>query len=372
MDKKGPDFIDFFKTIPDHRLDRKKLHPVEEIFLVTFCAVICGCDSWEDIELFGKTKLDYLRTYLPFNNGAPSDDTLRRFFRVLAAEKFEGCFIDWVKSFQIDVEKKIVAFDGKTSRRSFDGAERAMHLISAFASEVGIVLGQLKVDGKSNEMTALPVLIELLDLVGAIVTIDAMGCQTKVVEKIIEKEADYVIGLKGNQGNLHDDVKTFFEKKPKNRVFSQSTEVDKGHGRLETRICTVTDDIDWLKEGHPEWEKLKTVIEIESIREIKGEVSVEKRYYIASIVADTTLAQRAVRQHWGVESLHWVLDISFGDDQSRIRKGNAPRNRAIVKKTVLNLLQIVKKSMSRITLKRMRKLAGWNGDFLDTILAAKF
>jgi predicted transposase YbfD/YdcC len=206
----------------------------------------------------------------------------------------------------------------------------------------------------------------------AIVTIDAMGCQTKVVEKIIEKEADYVIGLKGNQGNLQDDVKTFFEKKPKNRLFSQSTEVDKGHGRLETRICTVTDDIDWLKERHPEWKKLKTVIEIESIREIKGEVSVEKRYYIASIVADTTLAQRAVRQHWGVESLHWVLDISFGDDQSRIRKGNAPRNMAIVKKTVLNLLQIVKKSMSRITLKRMRKLAGWNGDFLDTILAAKF
>ena len=177
MDKKGIEFIDFFRTVPDHRLNRKKLHSVEEIFLVTFCAVAGGCDSWEDIELFGKTKLDYLRGYLPFKNGAPSDDTLRRFFRVLDPEKFESCFMDWVKSFQIDLSEKIVAIDGKSSRRTFDGAERAMHLISAFASEMGIVLGQMKVDGKSNEITALPVLIDLLDLEGAIVTIDAMGCR---------------------------------------------------------------------------------------------------------------------------------------------------------------------------------------------------
>lgn len=373
MDEKRIEFIDFFKTIPDHRLDRKKLHPVEEIFLVTFCAVVAGCDSWEDIELFGKTKIDYLRTYLPFSHGAPSDDTLRRFFRVLAPEKFENCFMDWVKSFQMDLSEKIVAIDGKTSRRSFDGAERAMHLISAFVSEMGIVLGQLKVDGKSNEITALPVLIDLLDLEGAIVTIDAMGCQTKVVEKIIEKGADYVIGLKGNQGTLHEDVQTFFEKKPKNTVFSQSMELDKGHGRIETRVCTVTDNINWLKDRHPQWTKLNTVIEIESIREIKHEISVEKRYYIASIAANTSLAQRAVRQHWSVENnLHWVLDVSFGDDQSRIRKGNAPRNIAIVKKTVLNLLHIVKTNMPRISLKRMRKLAGWSDDFLNTVLTAKF
>lgn len=373
MPKEGAGFIDFFQTIPDHRLNRKKLHLVEEIFLVTFCAVSAGCDGWDDIELFGKTKLAYLRTFLPFKNGAPSDDTLRRFFRVLDPEKFESCFVAWVKSFQIDLSEKVVAFDGKTSRRSFDEAERAMHLISAFASEMGLVLGQLKVDGKSNEITAIPILLDLLDLKGAIITIDAMGAQSKIVEKIIEKEANYVIGLKGNQGNLHNDVKTFFEKKPKNAVFSQSTECDKGHGRIETRVCTITDDIQWLRERHPQWAKLNSIIEIESIREIKSEISVEKRYYIGSIVADTSLAHRAVRQHWAVENnLHWVLDMSFGDDQSRIRKGNAPRNIALVKKTVLNLLQIVKKNMPRISLKRMRKLAGWDGDFLTTVLAAKF
>ena len=373
MHKEGTGFIDFFQTIPDHRVNRKKLHSVEEILLVTFCATIAGCDSWEDIELFGKTKLGYLRTLLPFNNGAPSDDTLRRFFRVLTPEKFEICFMNWVKSFQMDLNEKIIAIDGKTSRRSFDGEERAMHLISAFASEIGLVLGQLKVDQKSNEITAMPKLLEILDIKGSIVTIDAMGAQSKIVEKIIEKEADYVIGLKGNQANLHNDVKIFFEKMPKNTVFSESTEVDKGHGRIEKRVCRVTDDIQSLKERHPQWTKLNSIIEIESTRELKNKISVEKRYYIASIAADTSLAHRAVRQHWGIENkLHWMLDISFGDDQSRIRKGNAPRNMGVIKKTVLNLLQIVKKNMPRISMKRMRKLAGWDEEFLTSVLTAKF
>ena len=371
MHKEGAGFIDFFRTIPDHRLNRKKLHSLEEILLVTFCAIVAGCDSWDDIELFGKTKLEHLRTYLPFKNGAPRDDTLRRFFRVLDSEKFESCFIHWIRSFQLDLSEKIIAIDGKTSRRSVDGEERAMHLISAFASEIGVVLGQLKVDGKSNEITAIPLLLDLLDLKGSIVTIDAMGCQSKIVERIIEQDANYVIGLKGNQGSLHDDVKAFFEKRPKHAVFSAATELDKGHGRIETRVCTISDDIQWLKERHPQWKGLNSILEIESTREIKEDTSTEKRYYIASIAADTSTAQRAVRQHWGIENkLHWVLDMSFGDDQSRIRKGNAPRNIAIVKKTVLNLLQIVKKDMPRVSLKRMRKLAGWDDDFLTTVLAA--
>lgn len=366
-------FIDFFKQVPDHRIERRKLHSVEEILLVTFCGVIAGCDSWEDIELFGKIKLNCLRRYLVFHNGPPSDDTLRRFFRALDPEKFEACFIEWVRSFQLNLEEKIVAIDGKTSRRSFDGEKGPLHMISAFASEMGVVLGQLKVDGKSNEITAIPQLLDILDLEKATVTIDAMGCQSKIAGKIIEKNAHYVLGLKGNQGKLHEDVRLLFEKKPGKVHFSSSETVEKGHGRLEKRKCTITEEVDWLREIHPQWQGLRSVVEIESTREMKGRVGVEKRYYISSHPADSGTVSNAIRQHWGVENkLHWVLDVCFGDDQSRIRKGNAPRNMAIVKKTALNLLHIIKKERPRISLKRMRKFAGWDNDFLNTVLTAKF
>ena len=366
-------FIDFFKQVPDHRIERRKLHSVEEILLVTFCGVIAGCEGWDDLELFGKTKLEYLRQYLPFKNGVPSDDTLRRFFRALDPEKFEACFIKWVKSFQIKLAEKIVAIDGKTSRRSFDGENNAMHMISAFASEIGIVLGQLKVDGKSNEITAIPQLLDILDLEGATVTIDSMGCQTKIVEKIIEKKANYLLGLKGNQSTLHSDVKLLFENKPAKTQFISNETIEKGHGRIEKRVCTVTEDIDWLRTEHSHWKDLRSIVEVESTRDIKGQVSVEKRYYISSHHANPGVISNAVRQHWGVENkLHWVLDICFGDDQSRIRKGNAPRNMAVIKKTAINLLQIIKKERPRVSLKRMRKLAGWDHGFLDTVLLAKF
>lgn len=370
-DKVG--FIDFFKQVPDHRIDRKKLHSVEEILLLTFCGMISGCDSWNDLELFGKTKLDYLRGYLPYANGVPSDDTLRRFFRALDPETFEQCFREWIRSFQVEVANKVVAIDGKTSRCSFDGDHRPMHLISAFVSELGIALGQLKTAEKSNEITAIPELISLLDLSGAIVTLDSMGCQTKIVERIVAKEADYIIGLKGNQATLNHDVRLFFQEKPSGASLQTSTTVDKGHGRLETRQCRVTDDIDWLRKRHPHWNNLKSIIEIQSQREIKGQVEMEKRYYISSLPAQADKVAQAIREHWGVENqLHWVLDIVFADDQSRIRKGNAPRNIAIVKKTVLNLLQMIKKTQPRVSLKAMRKLAGWDHHFLDSVLIAQF
>lgn len=366
-------FIDFFSTIPDHRINRKKLYPVEEIMLISFCGMIAGCEAWDDLELFGKTKIDYLRKYFPFKNGAPSDDTLRRFFRALDPEAFEACFIEWVQSFQLDLAEKIIAVDGKTSRRSFDGANRPMHLVSAFVSELGIVLGQIKTAEKSNEITAIPALLELLDLNEAVVTIDAMGCQSKIVEKIISKGANYLIGLKGNQGQLNEDVRLLFEAESVSTIFYSDTEYDKGHGRLETRCCRVTEDIDWLKERYPQWKELTSVVEIESCREIKKVKSTEKRYYISSLAAEPKRIAHAVRQHWGVENqLHWVLDMSFNDDQSRIRKGNAPRNIAIIKKTVLNLLNIIKPSKPRISLKRMRKLAGWDQDFMDAVMMAKF
>lgn len=372
MEGKSTGFIDFFKKVPDHRVARHKQYSVEEILLLTFCGMIAGCDSWNDLELFGKTKLDYLRRYLPYKNGAPSDDTLRRFFRALDPEKFESCFIKWVHSFQINIENKVIAVDGKTSRRSFDGDNKPMHLVSAFMSELGITLGQLKTADKSNEITAIPDLLELLDISGATITIDSMGCQTKIVKKIIDKGANYLIGLKGNQGNLNKDVRLFFDNKPNNAAFVTGNEADKGHGRLEVRECTTTEDIAWLRKRHPKWEHLKSVVEIKSQREIKGETTVEKRYYISSLPAQVANILHVVRQHWGVENkLHWVLDIVFNDDQCRIRKGNAPRNIAIIKKTTLNLLQIIKKSRPRVSLKAMRKLAGWDHDFLDSVLMAQ-
>ena len=243
MSKEEPGFIDLLKEIPDHRIDRKKLYPVEELMLLTICGLSAGADGWDDLELFGKLKLNDLRKYFPFENGTPSDDTLRRFFRTLDPLKFEEFFMRWVKSFQLDLENKIIAVDGKVSRRSFDGDNKPLHLVSAFASELGITLGQVKTEDKSNEITAIPELLGLLDIAGAIITIDAMGCQTKIVEQIINQKGDYVIGLKGNQGNLLKDVELLFKDKPKGTHFLKEETSDKGHGRIEKRICTATEDI---------------------------------------------------------------------------------------------------------------------------------
>lgn len=366
-------FIDFFKNIPDHRINRHKLYPVEEILLVSFCAIISGCDGWADIELYGKKKIDFLRRYLPFTEGAPSDDTLRRFFRTLNPGVFKSCFEKWVRSFQLDLNGKTIAVDGKTSRRTFDVDAAPIHVVSAFASEHGIVLGQLKTEDKSNEITAIPELLDLLDIAQATVTIDAMGCQAKIAQKIIDKEAHYVLGLKGNQKNLSEDIRTFFKNAPQATQILTYEEANKGHGRVENRCYRVCADIQWLIDRHEQWPGLKSIIEVESTRLIRGEISQEKRYYISSLPADPQQIAQAIRQHWGIENqLHWVLDMSFGDDQSRIRKGNAPMNMAIIKKTALNLLNLVKKDHPRTSLKRMRKLAGWDDEFLTTVLNAKF
>lgn len=366
-------FLDFLKKIPDHRIERRKLHRVEEILLIAFCGVIAGCDGWDDFELFGKTKLDFFRCYLPFKNGVPSDDTFRRFFRVLDPKLFETWFVEWVKSLQLCLESKVVAIDGKAERHSFDEEKSPLHLVSAFASELSLALGQERVADKSNEITAIPKLLDILDLAGSIVTIDAMGCQHAIANKIVDKEADYLLALKGNQSQLHDDVKLAFEKRIEKSKYLNCEEVDGGHGRVETRRCTVTQDIDWLRERHPLWKSLYSIVEIESIRLVKKVTVMEKRYYISSLKEEPAKILSAVREHWGVENkLHWILDVSFGSDQSRIRKGNAPQNIAVIRKVALNLLQQTKKDCPRASIKRLRKLAGWDNDFLNTVLSIKF
>lgn len=345
-----------------------------EILLLTLCAVICGAESWDDIELFGEAKLDFLRTFLPFEKGIPSDDTLRRFFRAIDTQQFQRLFVDWIKAWlNPEVANKVIAIDGKTLRGSHDGAHSAIHLVSAFACEAGIVLGQVKTSEKSNEIRAIPELLDWLDVRGAIVTIDAMGCQKSITKKIVDKGGDYFIALKGNQESLHEDVKLHFEqptiKTKANMLFAET--VDKGHGRIEVRRCRLSNDIDWLKQRHPAWEKLNCIVAIESERHIGDSVSKETRYFIGSKTVTAQEALVAIRLHWGIENqLHWVLDMSFGEDQSRIRKQNAPTNVAIIRHAALNMIRQVK--INRVSVSMMRKSAGWDNSVLANILSQVF
>lgn len=371
MVKKIVSFLDHFEELEDPRIDRKKLYSIEEILFTTLCAVICGAEGWQDVEDYGNIKIEYLRKYMPYEKGIPSDDTFRRFYRALDGEKFQQCFLSWIKTINIIVgENEVIAIDGKTSRHSFDKDKKAIHMISAFASEARIVLGQKKVLEKSNEITAIPELLEWLDIKGAIVTIDAMGCQHEVADKIINKKGNYIFALKGNQGKLNDDVRLFFEDNEilKQHKIRSHKEVDKGHGRIETRRCRVVEEISWLKQRHDKWQSIKSIIQIRAKIEKAETTTEETRYYISSLDADPKKILKAIRSHWSIEnSLHWVLDMSFGEDQCRIRKGNAPHIMAILRQMALNA--IVKAKTKRQSIKRLRKMAGWENAVLDNILS---
>lgn len=363
-----PGFFDFFADLPDPRIERRKLHPVPEILLLTLCGMICGCEGWEDLEEFGEAKLPFLKHYLPYVHGVPSDDTLRRFFRMLDPGAFEQRFVAWVRSFQQKLSQ--IAIDGKTVRHSFDKASQQdpIHLVSAFATETRLVLSQTQVDPTSNEIKAIPELLSLLDIRGALVSIDAMGCQSEIAKQIHTQGGEYLLALKKNQPTLHKEVELLFQ--DQSQAFLVDTQVDKGHGRLEQRTCFVTDQVDWLKEYHP-FPALRSVVCIKAKRELGGKEETEERYYVSSLPPDATLFLHAVRGHWAIEnSLHYVLDVSFSEDQARIRFGHAPRNIALVRKIVLNLLRSVQKP--RQSLKRMRKAAGWDDSVLHSILQAHF
>jgi predicted transposase YbfD/YdcC len=370
-------FLDFFASVPDHRINRKKLYSVGEILLLTFCGLVSGCNSWEDLEFFGVLRLEFLRKYLPYKNGSPSDDTLRRFFRVLDPKTFELKFQEWINKFGFVLSNKVIAIDGKTSRRSHDGDIGAIHTVSAFMSESKIVLGQQKVNSKSNEIIAIPELLDMIDISGAIITIDAMGTQHEIANKIIDKQANYVLSLKGNQSGLFEAVRTAFQT---TKVTKTITDIDSGHGRIETRTCTISNSskwLKWVKQYYPKWSSIKSLVKIDSIREIKGRKSLETRYYISSLKVEPEVMLNIIRQHWGVESMHWVLDVTFGDDNSRVRKGYAPQNILTMKKAALNLLQMVKAKYPKIygistSIARLRKVAGWTEELLLKVLTADF
>lgn len=362
-------FEDFSAHVTDHRLERNKLHSLEEILFLTLTGIICGAEGWRDIERFGKAKIDFLRQVFPFKNGIPSDDTIRRFFRALDPKAFQACFVSWVKTLTLPTDSH-VAIDGKVSRHTFDGDQNPLHMVSAFASESRLVLAQEKVLDKSNEITAIPNLLNLLDLEGGVVTIDAMGCQRDIAKIIGEKGADYVLSLKGNQGTLHTDVRLVFEDEAllKELGYDHYHTIDGSeHGRLEERSYRAILCPQMLKDQH-DWPYLTTLVEVTSRREIKEHVSQEIRYYITSLKPIAEKIGKAIRAHWAIENtLHWILDISFRDDDSRIRQGNAPENIAIIKHMALNMLQ--KAKGKRDSIKQMRKAAGWDNSQLLQILA---
>lgn len=369
-------FETHFSGLKDPRIKRKKLYPLMEILFVVLCGTICGAESWRDFVLFGKEKTDFLKKYFPYANGIPSKDTLARLFAVLDPESFKKCFIAWVKSLQ-ETLQDVIAIDGKTLCNSIDKANNvpAIHMVNAFATGARLILAQQKVDDKSNEITAIPLLLDLLSLKGNVVTIDAMGCQKAIAEKIIEKEGDYVLFLKGNHGNLSADVQLFLETevaKKSSTAIDRYEEVDKGHGRIETRKCIVSSKLDWLGQK-PEWSGIKSIAMVEETREIGKKISTECRFFISSLPADAKKIAKAVRAHWLIENaLHWTLDVVFDEDNLRVRKKNAGQNMAIIRHVVFNMLGNAKKCFKDVGTKALRKKAAWGDSTLELILRQSF
>jgi len=364
--------ISHFSSIEDPRLERRKLHKLKDIFFITLCATICGADSWVAIETFGKAKEAWFTEVLSLKNGIPSHDTFGYVFSVIDTEVFSRCFSRWVADLCELSNGEIVSIDGKCLRRSMDTASNkaAIYMVSAWASLNHLVLGQQRVDGKSNEITAIPKLLMQLDIAGAVVTLDAMGCQTKVADDIIERDADYMLSLKGNQGTLHQDVKLFFESGETSPSVGFES-VDGGHGRIEKRTVRVSSDIDWLKDRHPDWKGLRTIVAVTAQRECSGSTSEETRYFISSLDAsDPKRLGQIVRAHWGIENnLHWVLDYAFDEDGQRTRKGNSAANMTVIRHIALNLIKADK--TSKIGIKNRRLKAGWDNDYLMSLLMGK-
>src|SRR6201998_982231 len=332
-------FLSHFKDLPDPRRPGKVIYPLDEVLLVCVLAVLAGGETFVDIALFGEKKLNLLRRFRPFRDGTPSHDQLGDIFATLDAIKFQHCFVSWVAS----LTGAAVAIDGKTVRRSFQkkGAKAPIHMVSAFAARQRLVLGQVKVAEKSNEIVAIPALLEMLAIEGAIVSIDAMGCQREIAAKIVDRKADYVLALKGNQGTLREDVELFAAEQKvndfKDTKVSRHQTVDGDHGRIETRTYTAFHDVAWLQERH-DWPGLQRVIMVESTREIGNKLERETRFSITSLAWLGAQLGPVVRAHWAIEnSLHWVMDMIFRDDQCRVRTDNAPANFATCRHIAYNL-----------------------------------
>ena len=366
-----------FETLPDPRVNRTRPHKLVDILVIGLCSQLTGGAGFNDMELFGKTKVAWLKTFLELPQGIPSHDTFNRVFSAIDPPCFLECFVQWVRGICPALAGDVVAIDGKALRHAFNEGACLPYIVSAWASENGLVLGQVKVDDKSNEITAIPELLRVLDLNGCIVTIDAMGCQKEIAARIADKNADYVLALKGNHAAVHKEVEEFFTDAvppcatesaktiaPGTMDFFQTLEKD--HGRIETRRYWHSSDIEWFQDKKL-WKHLRSFGMVESIRRVKGKNTIERRYYLATLPLDAKTFAKAVRGHWGVENpLHWTLDVTFREDQSRARSKNAPQNLATLRRIALNLIK--KNPRSKVSQRQKLLLAALDMTFLEQLL----
>lgn len=373
--------LEHFRQLPDPRVERTKEHDLIDILVIAICTVLCGGESFNDMEDFGHAKRDWFQTFLTLRNDIPSHDTFNRVFAALDPQQFLDSFLRWTQSLRQAVSQEIVALDGKALRRAVAADQRVKYVVSAWAESNGLVLGQLKVADKSNEITALPTLLRVLELAGCIVTVDAMGCQKKIAKEIIDADADYVLALKGNHEVVHEEIQTFLEAAVAERAAPRHPRaalspsaaslavletLDKDHGRLETRRYYQSAQVEWF-EDRAQWEGLRSVGMVESVREVGGTRTVERRFYLSSLPLGVETFARAVRGHWAVENkLHWVLDVCFREDQSRARAGYAAENLATLRRLVLNLLRREKTKRRGIKGKQLN--AGWDHAYLLRLL----
>ncbi len=373
----GPSLIDHFAVLEDPRQSWKVLFPLPEVLLVVLCATLAGAEDFVEIRRWGQTHQEFLRRLLPFKAGVPSHDTLNDVINALDGALFAECFTAWVETLRDpapapSTAPEIVAIDGKTSRRTHDRAKDRgpLHMVSAWASSQRLVLGQQACEAKSNEITAIPLLLERLALTGALVTIDAMGTQTKIAQAVLDRGGDYLLALKGNQSSLHDEIRRYLDD-PAGKVHSRFETTDGDHGRIEVRRHWVSHDVDWLTTarrfpGEPRFPGLRAIAVVEAEVERNASTSSERRYYLSSLPLDAKLFAHAVRCHWHVENrLHWVLDVVFHEDLNRLRSGAGPQNMATVRHMAMNLLRGPKDKHS---LKVRRKSAAWDTAYLEALL----
>ena len=377
--------IEHFKDLPDPRVPRTKYHELMDVLTIAICTLLCAGESFNDMEDFGKAKEDWFKSFLTLRHGIPSHDTFNRVFAALDPVAFGACFIAWTQSLRTAVAQEIVALDGKALRRALAGEQSLKVVVSAWAQSNGLVLGQLKVDAKSNEITALPKLLRALELSGCIVTVDAMGTQKQIAREIKEADADYVMALKGNHETVHEEVKSFLDAavtelsqlRPVGAKLSTEAAtletlqtVEKDHGRHETRRYYQSGALVWFADRE-QWEGLQTVGLVEATREIKGKQTVERRYYLSSLPLGVATFARAVRGHWAVEnSLHWVLDVQMGEDDSRARTGYAAENLATLRRLALNLLKRETTKQRGVRGKQLN--ASWDHAYLLRLLGVTF
>jgi len=370
-------FLTHFEQLTDPRLDRRKRHNLFDILFLAVSAVLFGANDCVAIADFGKAQVKWLRQYIALEGGPPSHDTISRVLAMLDPKEFERCFVQWTAAVETKSNAEIVAIDGKTVRRSFDKAAglAAIHIVSAWGSANGLSLGHIKTDDKSNEITAIPKLLAMLDIQGKIVTMDAMGTQKKIARQIVQKKADYILSVKGNHPDLLADIQAFFERNLANRFIEANDEmlphtycqtVDADHGRIETRRCWATNVLDDIANTKA-WKGMQSIVRIDAERKLKDKTSVETRYYITSLPPDAKKINSAIRTHWGIENkIHWVLDVTFREDESRVRKDSGPQIKSALNRIAINICN--KDDTKKIAISRKRNIAAWDEDYRDVLI----